>query len=268
MINKHKRDLNMKVHSLLKSLLKKGILITMLLPTLPIFAAVSIEMGNNEIIVTTDEVGQEGYKGCQEGQLKLLSAYVYTLYKKEYSQNNLKNSTHQSCSAFKWVKIDEKKSNSPEEVFPNMTVGEYKATVYSGQAIGCSINGNTKNYPSRSIVYYQEKSNTFDLNDTSIDTNNVITSATNQGVLNVFPNPTSGEIQIQLKNHSLNKKANIVFYDLLGKEALRLNQDVNNNAFTEWQIDVSSFSGGAYVLRIFDQEGNSYERKVMVIENK
>lgn len=257
----------MKTHSSLSSLLKKAILITLLLPTLQMFATVNIEMGDNEVIVTTDAVGKTGYKGCEAEKLQLVPAYEYTLYRKEKIISKVTNTNTQTCPSpsTRWVKVAEKKSDSSLEVFLNMPRGEYKATVLSGQAIGCSIDGNTQSYPSKSIVYYQEKSNTFDLSN---EPNESTLSTTNKDVLKVFPNPTSGEINIQLQDHSLKEKATIVFYDLLGKETLVISQNIEDKSFTEWKVDVSSFSGGAYLLRISDQEGNSYEKKVMVIENK
>ena len=260
----------MKTHSSLFFLIKKVILITLLLPALQTNASVSIEIENNEVIVTTTEEGKAGYKGCEIEYSQLVFAYEYTLYKKVFTQSKTKNINNQSCPSplFKWIKVGKKKSNSPQEIFPNMPLGEYKATVLSGQAIGCSIKGDTQDYPTKSIVYHQEKSNTFDLSGESKREETPSIGSSDFDILKVFPNPTSGEINIQLKDHSLTEKATIVFYDLLGKETLRMNQDIKDKTFMEWQVDVSNFSGGAYLLRVFDQEGNSYEKKVMVIENK
>jgi len=228
-------------------------------------AQVTIDMDDGKVFVRTDMEGYQGYQGCDLDHLNLVNAYVYTLYRKESKMTKT-----QTCNTGAvWVKVAEKKSNLDEEVFPNMPIGEYKATVYSGQAIGCNIDGETQSFPSKSIIYQQEKSKIFDFNPAN--TESVVSS--NQHIitsdaLSVFPNPTSGALQIQLKDHSLKRDVQIVFYDLLGQEIKQFKQVAEDQKFQEWQVDVSGFSEGAYILRVFDGEGNSYEKKVIVTDNK
>ena len=75
-----------------------------------------------------------------------------------------------------------------------MPIGEYKATVYAGQAIGCSIAGDTKEYPSKSIVYDQEKSSTFNLTNEEVTLVDAVVLSTifNNNAMKVFPNPANG----------------------------------------------------------------------------
>lgn len=233
------------------------------------FAAIKIEMADNKIYVSTDDVGTAGYKGCETEKLKQVNAYVYTLYRKQVrSQENAQ--TCSSSSRGTWIQVAKKESNQPEVEFPNMPFGEYKATVYAGQAIGCSIAGGTKDYPSKSIVYHQEKSSTFNLTNEAVELVDAAIGSIpiNNDAMKVFPNPTNGELNIQIKDSQLKSNANIIFYDLLGGEAMNLSQSIEDAKNQEWQVDVSEFSEGAYILRVFDNEGNSYEKKVIVTDNK
>ncbi len=241
-----------------------------LIINLQVFATVTIELDGVDVYVSTTEIGVQGYQGCDPNNSETVDAYVYTLYKRIQQRGGGKGSDTQTCSnGSKWVQVAKSSSNSSTESFPKMGVGEYKATVYAGQPIGCTIEGDSKNYPSKSIVYKQEKSNPINLDSNS----EVFSGLNSNGVLNndalkIFPNPTSGDLHIQIKDHILQSEASIVFYDLLGKEAMKINRSIDDQNFQEWQVDVSDFSEGAYILRIFDGEGNSYEKKVIVTDNK
>ena len=236
------------------------------------YAAIKIEMTDNNVYVSTDEVGTAGYKGCETEKLRSVNAYVYTLYRKQIkSQKNAQ--TCSSNSKGSWVEVAKKESEFLKEEFQNMPFGEYKATVYAGKAIGCNIDGDTKNYPSKSIVYQQEKSSIFSLNNEEaslVDAAgvNIPVNNSDNDAMKVFPNPTNGELHIQIKDSKLKSNANIVFYDLLGQEAMTLSRSIDDEKFQEWQVNVSDFAEGAYILRVFDNEGTSYEKKVIVTDNK
>ena len=237
---------------------------------LQVNATVIIEMDDGNVYVRTDQKGVEGYKGCDVEKAKLVNAYVYTLYQKKYFGNHDRGGGG-TCGkpTSKWVKVAKRNSNLSEEVFLNMPEGEYKATVYAAQAIGCTIEGDTKNYPSKSVVYQQEKSLVINLNGEDINPaiGLTTTGASNNDELKIFPNPTSGKLHIQLQNHILKSNANIVFYDLLGREVMNIAKSVDDEKHLEWEVDVSEFAEGAYVLRVFDREGGSYERRVIVQNN-
>ena len=88
----------MKTNSMLKQLL----ILFLFFQYSNSFAAIKIEMANNNVYVSTDEVGTAGYKGCETGKLKQVNAYVYTPYRKELKKNN----NAQTCSPIskdKWV---------------------------------------------------------------------------------------------------------------------------------------------------------------------
>ena len=222
------------------------------------FAIITIEMDENKVYVSTDEVGTAGYKGCEARKLKSVNAYVYILYRKQIkSQKNTQ--TCSSNSTGSWIEVARKDSNRSEEEFPNMPFGKYKATVYSGQAIGCTINSDSK-FPSKSIVYQQEKSFAFNLTngETKLVDATIISMPTNNSdndAMKVFPNPTNGKLNIQIKDGQLKSNANIIFYDLLGREVITISQIIDDAKYQEWQIDLSDFSEGAYILRVFDNEG-------------
>jgi hypothetical protein len=259
----------MKTNYSLRMMIQKLFVLFLIFQCTQSFAAIKIEMMDNNVYVSTDEVGTAGYKGCETGKLKTVNAYVYTLYRKKYkSKNELQ--TCSSSSTGIWVQVAKKESEFSKEEFQNMPMGEYKATVYVGQAIGCNIDGDTENYPSKSIVYQQEKSSVFSLTNeeaTLVDAA-VINVSTNNDAMKVFPNPTNGELHIQIKDSNLKSTANIIFYDLLGQEAMTWSQSIDDVKFQEWQVNVSDFAEGAYILRVFDNDGTSYEKKVIVTDNK
>lgn len=259
----------MKTNCSLCFMIKNLFILFLFLQSAQSFATIKIEMQDNKVYVSTDEIGTAGYKGCETGKLKQANAYVYTLYSKQIrSQKNAQ--TCSSSSTGTWVQVAKKESNQPEVEFPNMPLGEYKATVYAGQAIGCTINSDTKDYPSKSIVYQQEKSSTFNLTNEAVELVDakIISIPINNEAMKVFPNPTNGELNIQINDSQLKSNANIIFYDLLGREAMTMSQSIDDTKYQEWKVDVSEFSEGAYILRVFDNEGNSYEKKVIVTDNK
>ncbi|MFK8007116.1 MAG: T9SS type A sorting domain-containing protein [Saprospiraceae bacterium] len=259
----------MKTNYSLRFTIKRLFILLLIFQSSNSFATIKIEMADNNVYVSTNEIGIAGYKGCETGKLQSVNAYVYTLYRKQIkSQKN--GQTCSPNSKGSWIQVAQKESNQPAVEFSNMPFGEYKATVYTGQSIGCTINGDTKDYPSKSIVYHQEKSSTFNLNNEVAELvgATIISTPINNDAIKVFPNPTNGELNIQIKDSQLKSNANIIFYDLLGREALAMSQTIEDAKYQEWKIDVSNFSEGAYLLRVFDNEGNSYEKKVIVTDNK
>lgn len=230
--------------------------------------SVTLSMEDHMITVSTDQVGKAGHKGCESGRLTPANAYVFTLYRKHLNAQK----GNQFCSSNNtgsWIEVARKETNQSSIDFLDMPIGEYKATVYAGQAIGCTIiNGDKKS--TKSIVYEQQKSSTFFLNNEpegSIEKTRVTAPFQNES-LTVFPNPTNGELNIQIKDSQLQSTANIIFYDLLGRETMVLNQSIDDTKYQEWQVDVSTFAEGAYILRVFDDEGHSYEKKVIVTDHK
>ena len=257
----------MKTSNTIFLLVKFFLLPILLSLSITTHASITIEMKTNKVIVSTDQIGVAGYKGCEAEQLILKKAYVYTLYKKELPKEKNGQSCNCTNSHGSWVEVGKIESDLATEVFSNMPQGEYKATVYAGQAIGCDIAGDTESYPSKSIVYQQEKSTAFNFQAATASVSNATITSLRNDALSVFPNPTSGELNIKLQDHDLKSNAQIVFYDLLGKKIKQISQTIKDEKYLEWQVDVSEFAEGAYMLRVLDGEGNSYEAKVVVTKN-
>lgn len=229
-------------------------------------ATVTLEMTDNAIIVKTDEKGLSGYHGCGAENLQLVPAYIYSLYRKIiHGRRGKKSECNCNADCTIWIKVAQKESNLAEEVFFDMPEGEYKATVLVGQAIGCAIDEGIKDHPDKSIVYFQDKSTKIKLtNEATANSQSLLTANASSQDLKVFPNPTSGELHIQVSNSTLRKNATVVFYDLLGHKVMISGFDTYNETQLNWIVDLSHFVEGAYLLRVFDDEGHSYEQKVIV----
>jgi len=254
----------MKTKHTLKSVIQMLFILTLLFQSIQSTAAVQISKKDNDIIVSTTRKAVEGYKGCEKNDLKKVSAYIYTLYKKGEKQDN-----NESCSLPQpWKKISTKDSNNSEEIFKNLPDGEYKAVVYVASPIGCDIEGNSQ----KSIIYLKDKSGivSFKSNEkTELKESSPSNSSAkiNSNDLEVFPIPTKDKLTVKLSNSKLVSSANMTFYDLQGKLVLENTYNIGNGNQLEWNIDVSTFSSGTYLLRVDDSFGNSYTKKIVVIKD-
>lgn len=77
----------------------------------------------------------------------------------------------------------------------------------------------------------------------------------------LYPNPTSRNISVAF-NSAVSGKVKIEFYDLLGRQILTKNYEVQDLFFKE-DIDLSSVSSGVYMVRVSNEMGSS-TRKVIV----
>lgn len=68
----------------------------------------------------------------------------------------------------------------------------------------------------------------------------------------VFPNPTNGIINIQLKNGTAVTSA--ILYSMTGQKLMESNQD---------KIDISSLSNGVYLLKVSDVKGVSETKQII-----
>lgn len=226
-------------------------------------AIVEIYKKNSNIHVSTTRKAVEGYKGCEEKNLQKVTAYIYTLYQKDERQKKGDKSCSQSQV---WNKIGSKKSNNSEEIFEDLPDGDYKAIVFIASPIGCDIEGMSQ----KAIIYLKDKSGVvgFDTKEkTEFKESTKVSDGTiiNNDDLEVFPIPTKGKLTIRLNNSKLIASANMVFYDFRGKVILQNKINVGDGKQLEWKIDISSFSSGTYLLRIDDNQGNDYTKKVVVI---
>ncbi len=77
-----------------------------------------------------------------------------------------------------------------------------------------------------------------------------------------FPNPVSGDrLNIHL-NVSINTKATIEIYSLLGKRVLKQQAKLQNGQ-NQLNIDISSLNKGMYIIRFTDANGLSQSRKLI-----
>jgi hypothetical protein len=68
----------------------------------------------------------------------------------------------------------------------------------------------------------------------------------------VYPNPMNESLTVSmLSNHKLQSA---IIYDLVGNEIIRSNKS---------DIDVSHLQSGVYVIRVIDNNGNTYSQKVV-----
>jgi len=68
--------------------------------------------------------------------------------------------------------------------------------------------------------------------------------------LNVWPNPTSGPINISLSNEAANKNYKMMVFDMAGKNVEQKNLNVEHNE--QLQYDMSSLTKGVYIIGITD----------------
>lgn len=75
----------------------------------------------------------------------------------------------------------------------------------------------------------------------------------------VWPNPASEKININLKNTE--KNARVVLYDLRGRTVFETSGDNHNNIIS---IDVSNYSKGIYMLKVFNNSSMTFNKKIIV----
>jgi len=233
-----------------------------------------LEMKNGNIYISTNLKGEAGFKACDD-ERETVDAYVFTLYQKVFDRHisnggTTKENAAISCLAQKgrWVQIAKESGNAPLYVFKNMAQGEYKAIVLSGQAIGCEIIGDTKEFPTKSIVYEQRKTTRQVLRTPTINTSDNINAAIKNNGLSVFPNPTSNELFIQVNDSDFKHAANITIYDMTGKVIMQTTKSIEDIKFHEWKFNVGSFADGAYLLRVSNENGIDYQEKFIVNSTK
>lgn len=221
---------------------------------------ISTMIKDGQLIVETDKAGVDGYKGCDEGALEQVPAYVFKLQKQK---NNTVGPTCNIGKFAKWVPYEKKETNENKVVFEGLPEGTYRIVCLSGEAIGCSLEGKIE----KSIVYAFGISDFIDFSENS-STNSEPVSSTVVAAkesLKVFPNPTSNTLNIHLLSDKINKKVSIVLYNLLGQAVLRKDDVVViSGVQNQWQLNVQKIVSGAYILRVADEHGTSFQQKIIV----
>jgi hypothetical protein len=79
----------------------------------------------------------------------------------------------------------------------------------------------------------------------------------------IYPNPASSILTIQLNDFSSDSKVSIQMFDLVGKEMMSTTQDMGKeNAKTE--LDISHIPNGMYIVAV-NRDGNLTAKKIMVL---
>lgn len=237
-------------------------------------STLEMKIEKQNIHLSTDLKGDAGYADCDAATGKKSEAYIFTVYRQGEQRKGQKGDEpstisrapgQENCSSnLIWEQVAQRTSDTPQQVFENMPKGKYKATVLIGEAIGCEVKGADNSLPNRSIVYGQIQTKEFQyIQEETVALNNFSPSP---DAMFIFPNPTSKMVNIHIKDHQLKNRADLVFYDILGKEVLRLDKKVNDQDWLKWQVDVSNFSGGTYLIQVYDSAGKSYKTKMIVLE--
>jgi len=85
----------------------------------------------------------------------------------------------------------------------------------------------------------------------------------NEGNINIFPNPTSGQLTIEM-NNKITGLVEIGVYDLLGNKIMDLSFDKNSEVFQR-QFSLQSFTGGIYNI-VTRMDGIRFVKKLVITE--
>jgi len=225
------------------------------------FAKISMHFENNKLLVSTDAIGVQGLRGCESSTAKPVSAYVYELQEST-------NPVLGTCSVGKfkgWRTLRKLESNKPKVVFNKIQEGSYRVIVHSGKAIGCIIDEPVANLPSKSIVYEFEESEIYNTwNPPSENNSDKTQSIVYIDGMQIYPNPSEGNINILIRNSLLKTNAMLVIYDIIGNEIEQKEFDIPDSSDHSWNLNIGHYSAGTYLVKVFDELGHFYEEKVIV----
>jgi len=231
--------------------------LVMLLLYLPLHGNITTTIKDQSITVTSSQQGQAGLHGCDPTTAKKAEAYVFQLQTKPKNQGG----TCAAPKAGKWTTQSEKTSSDGTVTFNNLPDNKYRVICLSGEAIGCEIIGTTD----RSIVYRKEVSQLIDLGAEQQDNVSAITKASNADTeLLVYPNPASNEINVQLQSQTLDGPLQMELFDMLGQQVLTKATSYTKGAQQTWQLDIQTFSAGAYLIKLTDEAQQARYRKVII----
>ena len=85
----------------------------------------------------------------------------------------------------------------------------------------------------------------------------------------IYPNPASDKVSIDLKEGVLTSNINITVFDLLGRPVIDARTQNNlSNCDYQCKLDVRELPAGAFLIRIDDSEGQLlHQQKIMVIRD-
>ena len=90
---------------------------------------------------------------------------------------------------------------------------------------------------------------------------NIGVSERHIGSFRVFPNPARETITITHPNAQFNQNTNVILYDVLGNELL---SQVPGRVGNVYELDVSRFSAGVYILKVFQNNDTLVTERVVI----
>lgn len=238
--------------------------IAMFLFIFPSSAEVILKTSKHSVLATTTKAGVRGFKGCGINNIRHASAYKYELQKR----TNMEEASACTISGKKkWKIITTESSDKNNVFFDNLQGGEYRLICFSGQATGCIIQRNTENYPDKSIEYEIEESSVFYIGKPAY--NPALIETENASELLVFPNPANEAINIHFSSGKSKKEMTVALFDLYGKLVHKVSHEYQPDAkVNKWKIDTQDIQTGTYFIKIFDDKGSSFFRKIIILREQ
>ncbi|MDU8887127.1 T9SS type A sorting domain-containing protein, partial [Yeosuana sp. MJ-SS3] len=227
-------------------------------------ADVTIEEGQSTTLTVTGGTSYQWSNGSTSQSITV-SPNVTTTYSVEVFANN--------CSSFDEIKVN--------IVEPIVAYAGRDVTICSGDSVELTASGGSKyNWstgeitesiivaPTHTSVYEVTVSNgisqdtdkvkvtVIQCQSSSLDLND---NLSNNVEFSVFPNPTSGTLNVKLLE--LSNLSNLMLYDMLGKALV--NKPIDPGADLEFKLDLSSYPKGIYILTII-QNGEPFSKKVVL----
>ena len=81
--------------------------------------------------------------------------------------------------------------------------------------------------------------------------------------VNIYPNPASSRIIIEISNHNSNEIYSIKIFNPIGEEVVNRKQMATDNHI---QLNVSALAVGVYLLQLEGKDGKSLQAKIVVVE--
>ncbi|MFI5164325.1 MAG: T9SS type A sorting domain-containing protein [Bacteroidia bacterium] len=132
-----------------------------------------------------------------------------------------------------------------------------------GGAVGFSIGnkgyigiGDTATYSAETGDNYATSFWEFDPNGNGVNEINL------DNLISVYPNPSSGKINLKISQFENLKIKNIVIYNLQGEKVYSA-ADFQINSSSNFQIDLSEASSGIYFIHIICNEGTAVKKIII-----
>jgi len=84
-----------------------------------------------------------------------------------------------------------------------------------------------------------------------------------EGILHVYPNPSSGIFNLSLRLSGNNQHIRVAVYNSIG-QVVNEQQTANSSAILTKQINLSGYDKGIYFVRITDDKGRIYPAKILL----